>query len=116
MILPSENLQQSHYNAEANVQKLTKRLFEVFDYDADGTHDFIGSVTASIADLTTGGIRRLGLISKSRKSGGTLVVDSINVEYRPSFLDYVTGGTEINFLVAVDFTASNSSPQVSRAS
>ena len=46
-------------------------LFEVFDYDADGSHDFIGSVTASIADLTTGGIRRLGLISKSRKSGGT---------------------------------------------
>lgn len=34
MILPSENLQQSHYlyNAEANVQKLTKKLFEVFDY------------------------------------------------------------------------------------
>jgi len=86
-------------------------LFEVFDYDADGSHDFIGSVTASIADLTTGGIRRLGLISKSRKSGGTLVVDSINVEYRPSFLDYVTGGTEINFLVAVDFTASNQSPR-----
>lgn len=34
----------------------------------------------------------LGLISKSGKSGGSLFIDHINVEYRPSFLDYVMVG------------------------
>ena len=29
------------------------------------------------------------------------------VIYQPSFLDYIMGGTEVNFMVAVDFTASN---------
>ena len=67
-------------------------LFEVFDYDSDGSHDFIGSVTASVNDLTNGRNSELGLISKSGKSGGSLFIDHINVEYRPSFLDYVMVG------------------------
>jgi hypothetical protein len=85
-------------------------LFEVFDYDSDGSHDFIGSVTASVNDLQSG-IRELGLISKSGRSGGTLIMESVQIENRASFLEYVTGGTEINFLVAIDFTASNNSPR-----
>jgi hypothetical protein len=89
-------------------------LWEVFDYDSDGSHDFIGSTTASINDLQTlqnsGQTPHLSLLSKSGKNGGTIIIDYMNIENRPSFLDYVMGGTEINFLVAVDFTASNMSP------
>jgi hypothetical protein len=86
-------------------------MFEVFDYDSDGSHDFIGSATASVNDLTSGGVTRIGLISKSGKSGGTLTFDHIRLENRPSFLEYVTGGTQINFIVAIDFTASNQAPR-----
>jgi hypothetical protein len=33
----------------------------------------------------------------------------------PSFLDYIRGGTEVNFTVAVDFTASNGNPNDQRS-
>lgn len=29
---------------------------------------------------------------------------------RPSFLDYIRGGCSLNFLVGIDFTASNGAP------
>ena len=32
------------------------------------------------------------------------------VERRPSFLEFITGGTQLNFTVAVDFTGSNGNP------
>lgn len=83
-------------------------LFEVFDYDRDGSHDLIGSCTATVAELQGNGPVRKALVNGGTgKSGGTLAVDSCAVEYRASFLDYITHGTEINFLVAIDFTGSN---------
>ena len=33
----------------------------------------------------------------------------------PSFLDFIRGGTEVNFTVAVDFTASNGNPNDQRS-
>jgi hypothetical protein len=33
----------------------------------------------------------------------------------PSFLDYIRGGTEVNFTVAIDFTASNGNPNDERS-
>lgn len=36
---------------------------------------------------------------------------SFTVESRPSFLDYLAGGTEIGFIVSVDFTGSNGDPR-----
>jgi hypothetical protein len=85
-------------------------LFEVIDYDRDGTHDLIGSATATLAELMReAGAVALPLVNgrTGKKGVGTLVVDSCTVEYEPSFLDYITHGTEVNFLVAVDFTGSN---------
>jgi hypothetical protein len=88
-------------------------LFEVADYDGDGSHDHIGSCKASLNDLLTthqGGQRPMPLLgpaSKGGKSGGTLYCTHASVTYRPSFLDYIMGGTQINFCCAIDFTGSN---------
>jgi hypothetical protein len=39
-------------------------------------------------------------------------VSSCAVVPRPSFLDFITGGCELNFMVAIDFTGSNGDPKV----
>ena len=88
--------------------------FDVADYDEDGGHDFIGQCSCSLNDLLetvgagNGMPKEMQLRNtKNGKNGGTLICTYASVEYEPSFLDYITGGTEVNFMVAVDFTASN---------
>jgi hypothetical protein len=87
--------------------------FNVADYDADGSHDFIGKCTASLNDLLSsvgngGNPKEMQLKNnKNGKKSGTLICTMAKVAYEPSFLDYIMGGTEVNFMVAVDFTASN---------
>jgi hypothetical protein len=44
------------------------------------------------------------------KTGGKFYVESCVITPINSFMDYVTGGCELNFMVAVDFTASNGNP------
>lgn len=41
---------------------------------------------------------------------GQVYVEEARLEDRPSFLDFVLGGCELNFLVGIDFTASNGDP------
>jgi len=41
---------------------------------------------------------------------GRLVVTSCDLETVPTFLDFVQGGMELSFTVAIDFTASNGEP------
>ena len=78
-----------------------------FFQNKDGRHDFIGSCTTSVDDLlrrATSG-ERLALINPAMKSkskylnSGLLRVNSLTVTPRPSFLDFVTGGCEISFMV-----------------
>lgn len=87
-------------------------LFEVFDYDGDGGHDHIGSCKASLNDLLESGgagkeLKLSGPANKGSKPAGVLVCQFAGLEYKPSFLDYIMGGTQINFCCAIDFTASN---------
>ncbi|KAL4428006.1 hypothetical protein ABPG75_002095 [Micractinium tetrahymenae] len=94
-------------------------LIEVFDHNASGSHDLIGACQASLAALQDAAAagRGLALVNpkKAGKPGyvnsGTLLVRHASVVPRPSFLDYITGGVTLNFLVAVDFTASNRDPR-----
>jgi hypothetical protein len=44
------------------------------------------------------------------QTGGKFYVESCVITRINSFIDYVTGGCELNFMVAVDFTASNGNP------
>lgn len=41
-----------------------------------------------------------------------LFVEQFDITPRPSFLDYVRGGMELAFIVALDFTASNGNPSM----
>ena len=46
-----------------------------------------------------------------RKHAGVLHIKAMTVSQRPTFLDYVQAGAEINFICGIDFTASNKDPR-----
>jgi len=89
---------------------------EVYDWDRDGGHDFIGDCNTTMEELSQGEdfqILQFDLINpkKVEKKGyhnsGQIVVKSIKIEQDNTFLDYVRGGLKINLAVAVDLTDSN---------
>nr|XP_020456973.1 copine-8 [Monopterus albus] len=92
---------------------------EVYDWDRDGSHDFIGEFSTSYRELS-GGQSQFNVyeVVNPKKKGkkkkylnsGTVTLLSFLVDIEVTFLDYIKGGTQINFTVAIDFTASNGNP------
>ncbi|XP_057230342.1 copine-5-like isoform X9 [Malurus melanocephalus] len=89
---------------------------EVYDWDRDGSHDFIGEFTTSYRELARGQScfnvyevvnPRKKMKKKKYLNSGTVTLLSFTVEAEHTFLDYIKGGTQLNFTVAIDFTASN---------
>ncbi|KAJ3586138.1 hypothetical protein NHX12_012539 [Muraenolepis orangiensis] len=92
---------------------------DVYDWDRDGSHDFIGEFTTSYRELSRGQnqfniYQVLNPKKKGRKkkyvNSGTVTLLSFKVESEYTFVDFIRGGTQLNFTVAIDFTASNGSP------
>jgi len=92
---------------------------EVYDWDMDGGHDFIGHCNTSMEELAQGEgfqILQFDLINpkkvdrKGYQNSGQIVVKSVKIEQDTTFLDYVRGGLKINLTVAVDMTGSNGDP------
>ena len=96
--------------------------FSVDDWEANGSHHHIGELETCVADLLSGKPER-PLVSKKKKqkkgekyaNSGHLLINSCQIELQPTFLDFISGGTELSFTVAIDFTASNGSPQDPRS-
>uniref|UniRef100_A0A8C2TD91 Copine 5 n=1 Tax=Coturnix japonica TaxID=93934 RepID=A0A8C2TD91_COTJA len=90
---------------------------EVYDWDRDGSHDFIGEFTTSYRELARGQSQfNVYEVRRGRGDGvctPTVTLLSFAVESDHTFLDYIRGGTQINFTVAIDFTASNGNPSQS---
>jgi len=95
---------------------------EIYDWNSNGTPDFIGSFETNLSRLKTGkGPENTYLVinkEKRKKKGpkysdsGTIMLNSVVVENPPSFLDFISSGTQVNFTVAIDFTASNGQPHL----
>ncbi|XP_062852539.1 copine-8 [Trichomycterus rosablanca] len=92
---------------------------EVYDWDRDGGHDFIGEFSTSYRELSRGQSQfNVYEVINPKKKGkkkkylnsGTVTLLSFLVDTEVTFLDYIKGGTQINFTVAIDFTASNGNP------
>nr|XP_029509829.1 copine-5-like [Oncorhynchus nerka] len=74
---------------------------EVYDWDRDGSHDFIGEFTTSYRDLSRGQsqfnvyevVNAKKKIKKKRYiNSGTVTMLSFAVESEHTFLDYIKGG------------------------
>ncbi|KAF6077160.1 copine 7 [Phyllostomus discolor] len=93
----------------------------VWDHDARGKHDFIGEFTTSFAEMQAafrGGQAQWECVNpkyKQRKrhykNSGVVILAELKSSRVFSFLDYVMGGCQIHFTVAIDFTASNGDPR-----
>ncbi|KAK7337838.1 hypothetical protein VNO77_18425 [Canavalia gladiata] len=96
-------------------------VIECFDFNSSGDHVLIGKLEKSVADLENLCIERKGanfFLPSTHHRGekvlkGQLFVDQYCEKQQFSFIDYISSGFELNFMVAVDFTASNGNPQSS---
>ncbi|XP_029385022.1 copine-3-like isoform X1 [Echeneis naucrates] len=94
---------------------------ECYDYDNDGSHDLIGNFETTMTHLIEASqcspveFECINSKKKQKKKGyknsGVVVVKLCQVVKEYSFLDYIMGGCQINFTVAVDFTGSNGDPR-----
>ncbi|XP_039211094.1 copine-9 isoform X2 [Crotalus tigris] len=92
---------------------------DVYDWDRDGSHDFIGEFATSYRELSRAQNQfTVYEVSNPRKkckkkkyiNSGTVTLLSFTVQSEFTFVDYIRGGTQLNFTVAIDFTASNGNP------
>ncbi|XP_057963008.1 protein BONZAI 3 [Malania oleifera] len=93
---------------------------ECFDFNSSGKHALIGTLQKSVAELEKLHQDKNGAnftLSSSAYRGhekiskGQLFVDGFSEKKLYSFIDYISSGFELNFMVAVDFTASNGNPR-----
>jgi len=91
---------------------------EVYDWDRDGGHDYIGECNTSLEELKQGEgfqILQFDVINQKKKdkkgssykNSGQIVVKSVKIEQDTTFIDYVRGGLKINMICALDLTSSN---------
>lgn len=95
-------------------------LVTCFDHESDGDHDFIGEFTTTFAEILEAQHHQVEWPcinqkkkkkKKSYKNSGIIHLSSCKIIKNYSFLDYIFGGTQINFTVAIDFTGSNGNPR-----
>uniref|UniRef100_A0A674D5H1 Copine 7 n=1 Tax=Salmo trutta TaxID=8032 RepID=A0A674D5H1_SALTR len=93
----------------------------VWDYDSRGKHDFIGEFYATFREMQKIGSGskvtwdcmnpKYKLKKKNYKNSGVVILSDLKLHRVYSFLDYIMGGCQIHFTVAIDFTASNGDPR-----
>ncbi|KAK6911478.1 C2 domain [Dillenia turbinata] len=95
-------------------------VIECFDFNSSGNHQLIGKMQKSVADLEKLHTEKVGsnftFPSSAHQSNekvlkGQLFVERFSEKKVYSFVDYISSGFELNFMVAVDFTASNGNPR-----
>ncbi|KAG7591165.1 C2 domain [Arabidopsis thaliana x Arabidopsis arenosa] len=97
--------------------KDTPLVIECFDFNNSGNHELIGKTEKSVAELERLCLQKeaANFVYPSLRGNkvlkGQLIVDRYVEKVQYSFLDYISSGFELNFMVAVDFTASNGDPR-----
>ncbi|XP_078136901.1 copine-3-like isoform X2 [Sander vitreus] len=92
---------------------------DCFDHHVNGSHDLIGSFKATLAEMQMGThispaefecISPKKLKKRNYKNSGVICIKDCQVVKEYTFLDYIMGGCQINFTIAIDFTGSNGHP------
>ncbi|XP_055006864.1 copine-3-like isoform X2 [Boleophthalmus pectinirostris] len=102
-----------------DVEKSIK--IDCYDYNNSGSHDFIGSLQASVSQIQQASqtyaaeFECINSKKKQKKKGyknsGVIVIKKCKIIKEYTFLDYIMGGCQLNFTIAIDFTGSNGDPR-----
>ncbi|XP_039473534.1 copine-3-like isoform X2 [Oreochromis aureus] len=93
---------------------------DCYDHHGSGSHDLIGSFKATLAEMQTGTRISPGEFEcinpkksnkKNYKNSGVVCIRQCQIVREYTFLDYIMGGCQINFTIAIDFTGSNGDPR-----
>ncbi|XP_067434043.1 copine-3-like isoform X1 [Thunnus thynnus] len=91
-----------------------------YDHHHNGSHDLIGSFETTLAEMQTGThispaemkcINPKKLKKRGYQNSGVILFKRCQVEKEFTFLDYIMGGCQFNFTIAIDFTGSNGDPK-----
>ncbi|XP_054566482.1 copine-7 [Eptesicus fuscus] len=93
----------------------------VWDHDSRGKHDFIGEFTTTFAEMRRAWAEdqaqwecvnaKYKQKKRHYRNSGVVILADLKFSRVYSFLDYIMGGCQIHFTVAIDFTASNGDPR-----
>uniref|UniRef100_A0A3B4ZW80 Copine-3 n=1 Tax=Stegastes partitus TaxID=144197 RepID=A0A3B4ZW80_9TELE len=93
---------------------------DCYDYNNSGSHDFIGSFQSTLSQIQQGSqtyaaeFDCINSKKKQKKKGyknsGVIIIKQCKIVKEYTFLDYIMGGCQINFTIAIDFTGSNGNP------
>ncbi|XP_070784065.1 copine-3-like isoform X2 [Enoplosus armatus] len=93
---------------------------DCYDYNNSGSHDFIGSFETTLAQIQQASqsyaaeFDCINSKKKQKKKGyknsGVIIIKQCKIVKEYTFLDYIMGGCQINFTIAIDFTGSNGDP------
>uniref|UniRef100_A0A8C0MAC8 Copine 4 n=1 Tax=Canis lupus familiaris TaxID=9615 RepID=A0A8C0MAC8_CANLF len=108
-------------NDDATQQLVHRTECIVWDWDSNGKHDFIGEFTSTFKEMR-GAMEgkqvqwecinpKYKAKKKNYKNSGMVILNLCKIHKMHSFLDYIMGGCQIQFTVAIDFTASNGDPR-----
>ncbi|KAK3771254.1 hypothetical protein RRG08_024333 [Elysia crispata] len=95
---------------------------DCYDWDSDGSHDYIGGFITTLEDMLKAGMNEvsypcINAHKKAKKkhysNSGIINISSCKLVKEHTFLEYIFGGMQINFTVGIDFTASNGNPSQS---
>ncbi|XP_070708665.1 copine-3-like isoform X2 [Pempheris klunzingeri] len=94
---------------------------DCYDYNSSGSHDFIGCFETTLAQIQQASqayaaefqcINNKKLQKKKGyKNSGVIIIKKCKIVKEYTFLDYIMGGCQINFTIAIDFTGSNGDPR-----
>ncbi|XP_044032873.1 copine-3-like isoform X1 [Siniperca chuatsi] len=94
---------------------------DCYDYNSSGSHDFIGSFETTLSQIQQASQAYAAEFEccnskkkqkkKGYKNSGVVIIKKCKIVKDYTFLDYIMGGCQINFTIAIDFTGSNGDPK-----
>ncbi|EAX98720.1 Copine family protein [Trichomonas vaginalis G3] len=83
----------------------------VFNFRSGKVDELIGSFSASLNRLMENQGQEFELKDTKNKSVGFFKFVTLQIGHRPTFLDYIRSGLQLNLITAIDYTASNGDPR-----
>ncbi|KAK2858644.1 hypothetical protein Q5P01_003264 [Channa striata] len=103
-----------------DVEKSIK--IDCYDYNSSGSHSIIGSFQTTLSEIQqqsqsyAAEFPCINSQKKQKKKGyknsGVIIIKQCKIVKEYTFLDYIMGGCQINFTIAIDFTGSNGDPRL----